>query len=212
MRLIAEITPAEVLWQWALAEWDSTRFRDWYPDVPGAAERLRTGLPYDRTQDVDQRIIRAVAYARGSLLADVPPESVAWWRGALETHELAALRTLALPEFRTLAPDSALLSGMSAALENGHDARADIPFLEPYREMRAMFDPARIRGMPILLAERAAGPFHLLEGYRRMTLLHARFSAGTFPEQEIAVVVGIWPRLKGWRLYHDVDAPYQALK
>ncbi len=46
MQVIGDSTTAEMLWEWALAEWNSSRVGGWYPDQPEIVARLSSGAPY----------------------------------------------------------------------------------------------------------------------------------------------------------------------
>lgn len=212
MRVTGPCTTAEMLWDWALAEWESSRFGSWYPNAPEAVERLRSGAPYDHAQIFDQRIASTVATVHNLLLKDVLPARLRWRRVLLAPDELAPLRILNLPEFRTLLPHSAVLGDMVALLESNPAPLRDIPLLRAYHEVRDSFDPALIRGAPILLAEHEEGPFHIMEGHRRLASTLAQFSDGRRTPHEVAAILGIWPGLKAWPYYHDVDAPFRPVK
>lgn len=212
MRVIGGCSTAEMLWEWALAEWESSRFGHWYPDLPEVIARLRSGAPYDHAQIFDQRIATTVAHIHDPLLNQVLPARLAWRRVALEPGELGGLRTLNIDEFRPLQPDSPLLADLVAALERDPEEHRAIPLLRAYREVKESFDPAQIQGAPIILGESMAGPFHIMEGHRRLASLLARFTDGRLPPQEVEVILGIWPQLKTWRWYHDVGAAYQPAK
>lgn len=213
MRLTGPCSTAEMLWEWALAEWDSSRVGRWYPDLPEARARLRSGAPYDHGDLFDQRIASTVADVRAALLKEVLPARVSWRRAALPFDELGDLRILNEREIRRLSP-SPLLRDLAAALEADRAETRDVPLARAYRELDGSFDAALIRGAPILLAAREQGPFHIVEGHRRLASLHARHADGRLKRHEIpagdeiAVILGIWPGLKSWSWYWDVaDAP-----
>lgn len=211
MRLLARCSTAEMLWEWALAEWESARFGYLYPDRPDVVERLRSGAPYDRTNTLDRRIVSTTARARDPLLKDMLPARIPWRRAVLAPDELAQLRILNTPEFRRLTPDSPLLPDLAAAILAGRRDIRNLPLPRDYRKARESFDPSRTRGAPILLAQNAAGPFHILEGHHRLVTHLIRHSDGLTLAPEIAVILGLWPGLKSWSWFWDSDAPSQPL-
>lgn len=211
VRVVGACSTAEMLWDWALAEWESSRFGRFYPDRPDVIARLRSGAPYDHSQLFDQRIATTVAGVHAPLLKDVLPARVPWQRVALRPDELAELRILNMREFQMLSPHSPLLRDLTAALEADGEKTRNLPLPRAYREVAASFDPALMRGAPILLAMTPEGPFHVLEGHRRLTTLHARHCAGRLDVAEIAAILGLWPGLKDWPGYRDWGSGSQPL-
>jgi hypothetical protein len=115
--------------------------------------------------------------------------------------DLAALRLLSLPSFRALSP-SARLAELVPALDRGEALPGAPTFAPNYRALRAVFDASRMESAPILVAMCAEGPFGILEGYSRCSVLLSKHQEGsTLPQ--IRVMVGLCPRLPEWHLHVD---------
>src|SRR6266516_2119723 len=201
MRNIVPGSERDLWWNWAIAELDSTRFgeafRYWIP------VELQTKVHANRREALTQsdwdRLKAAVLNIRFPILLDLLQLGIVWYRGELDPSDLPDVRIMNYEPHVRLAP-SRTLSAFSAALDAGRSPPGEGGFGENYRIVRNMFSPDSTHGRPILVAEAASGPFILLEGYTRLTIMTSLWSAGKFDSQ-IPILLGVCPRLKEWRQY-----------
>lgn len=187
----------DLLWEWARAEWRSPRFAAWYPQEPEILARLESGAEF-AGGELDWRILDGVTRARGLLLDGLDLAGLDVHRALLAPAEIAGLGLFRDPGFRRLCPTATCLGDLADSLAADLPEHREVPLAAAYHALGASFDPARMRGRPILLAADSAGPFLLLEGYCRLLRLLATHRAGA-AVPEIPVILGLWPELPGWK-------------
>lgn len=201
MRITGDSSREEVLWEWALAELTSPRLARFYPETPELRARVEAGGAFDPASELDQQVILAVRRFRSPLLKGLIADEMRFHQAVLRQDEIGALRRFRDPEFRRIAPDAVTIADMATALAAEPPEHDEIPLARAWRDGRAGFDPARMRGRPFLLAADPAGPYTLIEGYCRMLLLYGLHREGCLDLDEIPVLIAIWPSLTGWQRY-----------
>lgn len=197
MRIVGPSHWEDLLWEWARAEWRSPRFAAWYPQEPAILARLESGAEF-AGDDLDWRILDGVARARGLLLDGLDLAGLEVHRAVLAPAEIAGLGLFRDPGFRRLCPTATCLGDLADSLAADLPEHRAVPLAAAYHALGPDFDPARMRGRPILLAADSAGPCLLLEGYCRLLRLLALHRAGA-DVPEIPVMIGLWPELPGWK-------------
>jgi hypothetical protein len=151
------------------------------------------------TQNDWDRLKSAVLNVRFPILLDLLQLDIVWYGAELDPSDLPDVRIMNYEPHVRLAP-SRTLSAFTAAIDAGQNPPGESEFSESYRVVRDTFRSDSVRGRPILVAEAASGPFTLLEGYTRLTILTSLWSAGKINFQ-IPILLGICPRLKEWHQY-----------
>ncbi|HTP53761.1 MAG TPA: hypothetical protein VML94_02200 [Thermoplasmata archaeon] len=119
-----------------------------------------------------------------------------WYLGSLQSSSLGELRLIAHEPFREIAP-SLRLDDFVRALDAGRETPGD-RFAQRYRQLRPTFDPAKVRGRPMLAGKALAGPFIEIDGLTRVSILWSRHLKNDSLPQRIEVVAGISPRIEEW--------------
>ena len=117
--------------------------------------------------------------------------------GELDSSELSNLRIMNYGPHTRLAP-TRTLSAFAEKLDAQQAQPGEDGFGENYRIVRATFRFESVRGRPILVAETVSGPFTLLEGYTRLTVMTSMWRAGKIDSKPIPILLGVCPRLKEW--------------
>ena len=155
------------------------------------------------TQSDWERLKDAVLKVRFPILLDLLRLGMAWYSGDLDPSDLANVRIMNYEPHVKLAP-SRTLSAFAEALDSGLDQLGEAGFGQNYRTLRDTFRPDRIRGRPILVAVDASGPFTLLEGYTRLTVMTSLWKGGKIVSK-IPILLGLCPRLREWHLYASLN-------
>jgi hypothetical protein len=202
MRNIGPGSEQDLWWNWAVAELDSIRFgtdfRHWVPKE--LQTKVRAGRREELTQIDWDRLKDAVLNVRFPILLDLLRLGIVWYRGELDSSDLPGVRIMNYEPHARLAP-SRTLAAFAAALDAGRSPPGENNFGENYRIIRDTFRLDRIRGLPILVAEVSSGPFTLLEGYTRLTMMTSMWRAGKIGSKPIPILLGICPLLREWHLY-----------
>jgi hypothetical protein len=190
-----------MLWEWARAEISSPRFSSWYQNFP---PHILTALRSDdRTtlNSVDRAIVdQIVSSARSPLLKGLLRLQTQWYESELQSSELKTLRTMNWPSLRDLAPSGNLYDLVESLEKNGYCPN-DPTFAEQYRHLKENFDFATMAGDPILVATSLSGPYIVVEGNCRLSVLTLRAKEGR--AFRIDAIIGICLRLAQW--YHNDD-------
>lgn len=202
----SDLVPAserDLYWEWVRAEIDVPE------GSPRQSDRQRHGLPPrvvallergDRTAldepDWD-KIRRAFRTLRGRYLDPLLDSGTRWYYGRLSVAEFAEVSIPNLTiSFVPLAP-SRRFEQFVRALDAGGKTPKDT-FYKVYRHMRPIFDPGRVRGCPVLIAERVEGPYVLAEGATRSCILVSRRHHGEAVPRSFPVLVGVTSRAREW--------------
>jgi hypothetical protein len=191
----------DLWWDWAIAELDSARFGAGLSSFMTVElqTKVRAGERDALTQSDWDSLKDAVTNFRKPILLDLLRFPTIWYQGELDSSDLPGVRIMNYERHVKIAP-SRTLSDFAAALDAGRNS-GENDFGGNYRKVRAAFRVDRIRGRPILVGEAKSGPFILLEGYTRMTVMTSLSREGKFSSQPIPVLFGVCRRLKEWYLY-----------
>ncbi len=191
-------------WEWVRAEIDVPGESPRYGDRRdhGLGERRRSLLARGERSALDrsdwEALGRAFRRLRGDYLDPLLGTGTEWYYGELPLDELGAVRIPNLTiSLVPLAP-TRRLEDYVAALDSGRETPG-VPNHLVYRFLRPIYDPARVRGCPILVAERRDGPYVLAEGLTRASVLVSRHVRGEPGPPSIRILLGISPRVVDWR-------------
>jgi hypothetical protein len=201
VRSLRAVSADGIFDQLALAELSSPLMIAYYDGEIGAARaaRLRSS-PYEQWSPADRLAVEGAARKmRGGYLGPILSLQPDWYVGVLEVSELAQVRLIRLAAFSAIAPNR-LLDQFVAALDAGRDTPND-GFSAKYRLLRPIFDPSRMRGLPILVAETEEGPYTEVEGLTRMSCLLSKRTKGESVPDSIMAVLGVSPRMREWNFY-----------
>lgn len=201
IQVAERLSRREIRLNFAAAEVDSPRWGNEYARHIGeqAATRLRS-IPIDAWSKEDKRNaetgLRAVRAGYVYPLLDLVES---WSVGELAVADLAVVRLINLAPFVELAPSRCLWEFVQA-LDAGRATRDD-GFAHGYRSLRGRFDPARMRGLPVLVAEGLGGPYTEAEGLTRLCCVHSLHLEGRPVPERLRVAVGVSPRIREWSWY-----------
>jgi hypothetical protein len=204
---VTKLRPAgwrDIAWNWARAEIDSPRFA---PHDAHVGETLLARVRAGDQQGLDDAawsaLTGAVARYRGGLLRGLRRLGTEWFSGELDLAEIPDLRVMNYLPFVAICP-TRRLGDLAAALAAGREPPGAQEFATNFAALRHGFATARLaEARPILVTERAEGPYTLLEGYSRLAAVAARCLAGTAGPGEIPVLLGKCPRIAEWRMADD---------
>lgn len=201
-RELTRVDDSELLWQFAYSESDSvSRHGDAWREGLGSrvTEILNRGARSELSEE-DWRVIRkTLVRVRGRYVETLLAVAPEWYKSRLRIEELGEVRLIRHDPFTAIAPSLRLAEFVSAL-----DARRDTPgdrFAQRYQRMRPMFDLARVRGVPVLVAASAGGPFTEADGLTRMCILHSRWKAKETAPEEISMLLGLSDHLEMWSHY-----------
>ena len=166
---------------------------------PEICQTLTTGHRRLLTAGDWYRIERTFDRVRGPSLGgwrDLHPE---WYTTSFAMHELASARTLRYGPFLRIAP-SRRLDDFVTCLDSG----VEVPgreFSTRYRLLRKNFRWSQMRGVPVLGADRICGPYVVLEGLSRCSVLLSRSLRERDVPRRIDALLGVTRRAKSWPLF-----------
>lgn len=188
----------QVVWNFLRSEIDSPR---WSARLlsrlsPALATKVRSGDHRSVTGPERTELRHALRAHRGRFVEGLLQPTATWKSVILDTAVLPELRVIAEKDFVERAPSRLLGEFVAAA-----DARVrSIPdFDVPYAQIRASFDPRRSRGVPILVATDAKGPYTIAEGLTRLTCLVSLKQQGRVSLESVDAILGVDPRLATWK-------------
>jgi hypothetical protein len=201
VRSLRAVSADAIFGQLALAELSSPLMLAYYDGEIGAARAARLrGSPYEEWSPVDRAAVEdAARKMRGGYLGPIMALEPDWYVGLLEVSELPKVRLIRLAAFSAIAPNR-LLDQFVAALDAGRDTPDD-GFGAKYRLLRPSFDPSRMRGLPILVAEVEEGPYTEVEGLTRMSCLLSKKTNGEAVPDSISAILGVSARIREWNFY-----------
>lgn len=197
-------TVRDLYWEWVRAEVDTPAGSPRYGDrqVHGLDNRMLQLLAKGergRLTARDWESLRA-AYRRlrGDYLDPLLSGGTHWSYRGLRITELYGLRIPNLTiSLVPLAP-SRRLEEFVAALDAGQET-PDLSNHLVYEALRVAWDPARVRGCPILLAEIPEGPYVIAEGLTRLCVLLSRWEHRGRVPTVVRTLVGVSSRVREWR-------------
>ena len=198
MRITGPANAQDVFWNFARAEFEVPLggARHTQPVIP---ETLRTkairGERENLSSDEWHRLEKALLSTRGTIVTPVLDRVREWRLVELLSKELPDLRVMNLRIFSSVAP-SRRLDDFAAALDRGEFPRIWDPKF--YRDLRARFDLRRMHGVPILVATRRSGPYTVVEGTTRISVMVSKLITRELKVRAVPAVLGLGGRLKGW--------------
>jgi hypothetical protein len=201
VRSLRAVSSDGIFGQLALAELSSPLMLTYYDEEMGAARAARLrGSPHEEWSPADRAAVEGAARKmRGGYLDPILALEPDWYTGVLEVSELPRVRLIRLGAFLGIAPNRRL-DQFVAALDAGGDT-SDDGFGEKYRLLRPNFDPARMRGLPILVAEREEGPYTEVEGLTRMSCPLSKMTRREAVPDSVSAILGVSPRICEWNFY-----------
>ncbi len=200
MEIVRPATRDEIILDVAYAEVASARWFGAYALHLGDRAKTLAHLPLADWNASDRDAARSVAAAlREPVLGPILATHSQLFLASVRSGELAQVRLMNLPQFQRFAP-----TGMLSEFVKNLDAGKPMPddgFANSFRAVRPTFDPARMRGRPILVAEKREGPFIEAEGLTRMSCLLSMEAAGAAVPESIQVFLGISPDLGRWPFF-----------
>jgi len=202
LSLIEEASPTDFFWEFARAEAenDARHDRTYSRGLgPGLLARVRSGTKDGLDRSELSRIRSTVLSTRPEYLRPLLRLGLQWSFGALPSANLPRLRVPALDIFTPTAP-SRLLGDFAQALDRG-ERSVWRPVALNYQRMRPRFDPGRTVGGPIVVGTSQQGPFTIVEGLTRLSILASRLRRGEPVPAMSRLLVGMGPRARTWRFF-----------
>lgn len=199
---IKRLTPATVddlFWEFARAEVrNDARHDRMYSRGLGAelVSKVRSGQRGVLSRSERARVRATVLSTRPGYLRPLLRLGLRWSYGELPSGELLQLRVPDLDIFRSTAP-SQLLQDYAAALDRG-GPHLWPPLAKNFRAIRPRFDPRRMVGVPIVIGSSPRGPFTIVEGTTRLSVLVSRLGRGQSRPPKIRLLFGLGPRAPHW--------------
>jgi hypothetical protein len=201
---VISLRPASVndlVWNYARAEFEIPEhgLRHIQPRI---APELRERVLLDQREALspsDWGALRdGLLSTRADLVRPLIDLGTEWFLGELPANEWLNLRVLNLRIFTDIVPSRSLVE-LAAAMDGG----AVPGDWEPsrYLRLRSEFDLARMHGRPIVVSERLTGPYILVEGVTRMSVLVSRKRRGLLDVAHIPLLLGVASRLSSWEFY-----------
>lgn len=165
---------------------------------PGLFERVRAGERGTLTPQDWERLRATVVGTRPEYLRPLETLELEWLQGWVRPGELPELKVPRLNIFLPSAPSRRLAEFVETLEEGGQPGNG---FASHYERLKGSFDPQKVRGAPVLLCESDQGPFTIVEGMTRLSVLCCRSSLGRPVPPRVQVLVGRGPRVVEWPFY-----------
>jgi hypothetical protein len=156
----------------------------------------REGLTAWTESDLEAVSAAAVA-RRGQYFGRLEWLCSDWYSGRLRAVDVGGVRTIDTTEFTSIAP-SRRVSELTAALDEGKHTEGR-HFSDRYRALRPNFDPTKMVGRPMLVAERPEGPYVEFEGLHRLCWLESSRVDGELRISEVDVLLGVGEFVRDWQ-------------
>jgi hypothetical protein len=201
MRRIGRATVQDLFWNFARAEFEVP------PNGPRHTQPVLSSELRDRVLRGEreqlsprdwQRLREAVLSTRSSIVTPLARLVRTWFLAELAPADVAELRVLNLRIFTSIVRSRRLVD-LAAALDRGEFPRIWDP--DHYRELRAHFDPGRMHGLPILVSARGTGPFSVVEGTTRLSVIASLRGCGGLAPEPLPVLLGVGAGLVDWEWY-----------
>jgi len=202
---LTKLRPASLVdffWEFARAEVqnDSRHDRKYSRRLgPDLFARVRLGKK-DGLDRSDRALVRStVLSTRPEYLRPLSRLGLRWFYGELPPRELPKLLVPDLNIFKPTAP-SRLLRDFASALDRGAPTLWP-PVARNYRRMLPRFDPLRMVGVPIVIGTYLRGPFTIVEGLTRLSVLCSRFSSGKALPPRVRLLIGKGRAAAKWQFF-----------
>ena len=199
---LEDASSTDFFWEFAQAEVrDDGRHDRMYGRGLGPAllARVRLEEREGLTRSQHALLKKTVLSTRPEYLRPLLWLGLRWSFGELPLKQLPHLRVPNLDIFRPTAP-SRLLGDFAAALDQGAPTLWP-PVAENYRRMRPRFKLQRMVGSPIVMGASSEGPFTIVEGLTRLSVLASRLRGGEPVPSGIRLLVGLGPKARDWWCY-----------
>jgi hypothetical protein len=205
--MIEDLDPCsaeDMLWEWAKAEVKSSRFSRYFDEL---SVEIRSKLYAGDRSQINaaefHAITTVVRQKRGPLISGPLRLQTKWYTGRLRLTSLLELRVMNWPPFVSLCP-SRQLSEFVESLDRSETPTDDALFLSNYQDLRKNYDESKFNERLILITNQICGPFTIVEGYTRLSVLCSRTLHNqpiTLPH--IKVIIGVCPKLSEWYFNDD---------
>lgn len=192
----------EFYWNFAFSENDSqSRHGEaWRKALGTRLSNLVSGGDRKALSDNDWLQLKiAMMDARGVYLGKLLRIDIDWRMDKIETAQLRQIKLIRHEPFAAIAP-SLLLGEFVEALDRGKDTPGD-RFAQRYAHLRKLFDPEKVKGIPILVTENLGDALTEVDGLTRMCIMYSRLSKGEKVPGKIDVLVGTSERIRDWPFY-----------
>ena len=163
---------------------------------PELFARVRAGERERLDRSARSRLRSTVLLTRPEYLRPLVRLGLRWSFGELPPSGLSRLRVPNLDIFRPTAP-SRMLHDLAEALERGTSSVWP-PLAQNYRRMRPRFDPRRMIGTPVVIGTSPRGPFTIVEGLTRLSVLASRWERRQTVPPRIRLLFGLGPTARRW--------------
>jgi len=197
--LLEHASPTDFFWEFARAEVrnDRRHHRMYRRGLgPTLFARVRSGDKVGLDRSERSRLRATVLSTRPEYLRPLLRLGLRWTYGRLPPRELPRLRVPNLDIFRPTAA-SRRLRDLAAALDRDAPTLWP-PLAENYRRMQARFDSRRWVGTPIVVGTSPRGPFTIVEGLTRLSVLASRWQRGKPVPPGIRLLIGLGPTAGSW--------------
>jgi hypothetical protein len=201
MRLTGPGTDRDLFWNFARAEFEIPTGgpRHTQPNLSARLrERILRGERELLTERDWGRLQHEVLSTRGTIVRPVLARAREWFFADATPADLAKVRVMNLRIFISIAP-SRRLADLAEALDRGAFPEVWDPRF--YRDLRARFSLAKMRGSPILVGERPSGPFTLIEGTTRLCVLASLQRHEGLAFDSVPVVLGLGAGFGDWEWF-----------
>lgn len=192
-----DLSEDRVIWIFVRSELDSSRWNARL--LPNLSRALISKVQSDDYASVTaserSELRHALIAHRGRFVESLLQSATKWKSVILDSTILPELRVISEKDFVKRAP-SRLLEEFAAAADARVSTIADFDI--PYSRIRASFDPQRSRGVPILVAIDAKGPYTIAEGLTRLTCLVSLKREGLIRNDSTKAVLGVNPAFATW--------------
>lgn len=198
---LRKASPRDLFWSFARAEFEIPEhgLRHTQPQI---SPELRRRVMLDRRDTFSDRDLvslrDALLSTRSDLVQPLLELDIEWLHGQLQSTKWEKLRFIDLRIFTEIVPDRSL-GELAAALDGGAVPRGWDP--SRYLSLRSEFEPDRMHGLPVVVSERPAGPYTLIEGVTRMCALISKVRRGELDVFRIPFLLGVSPRIGSREFY-----------
>jgi hypothetical protein len=201
---LTKLRPAslvDLFWEFAVAETQNDERHDRLYSLGLGTDlftRVRANKRGSITPGEWERVRSTVLGTRPEYLPPLLSLRLRWNTGWVETAKLAEFNVPRLNIFLPTAP-SRKLSEFAAAVERG--ARPGNNFAEHYQRLRRTFQAVKMVGAPVVLCEVEIGPFTIVEGLTRLSVLCSRFSSGEAVPPRVRLLIGKGRAAAKWQFF-----------
>lgn len=195
-------TLSDLFWEYALAETQNDERHDRMYSRglgPELFLRVRANKWEELTPKDWDRLRATVEATRPDYVSPLLSLDLSWKVGWIETEEIPMLRTPGLNIFRPFAPSRGLAE-FATSLQTKR-ALSSLAVERNFWRMVPRFDPTRMLGAPVVIGKDISGPFTIVEGMTRLSVLCARVKNAESVPPRIRIVVGLGTRAREWPFF-----------